>query len=60
MGKVNIKGVIDKIKKTNIYTPIIEVIVNAIQAIEEKKYTKRSYKEKFKLLYLEKAQNTQE
>lgn len=37
MSKVNIKGVIKNINnhRTNIYTPLIEGIVNAIQAIEK-------------------------
>lgn len=32
---MNISRAVDNIKKTNVYTPIIEVIVNAIQAIDE-------------------------
>jgi nitrogen-specific signal transduction histidine kinase len=37
MSNVNIKRVIENIKSsTTIYTPIVELIVNAIQAIESK------------------------
>ena len=36
MSNLNIKRAIDNIRsETNVYTPITEVIVNAIQAIEE-------------------------
>jgi len=35
MSKINVARVIANISNTNIYTPLIEVIVNAIQAIEE-------------------------
>ena len=35
MSSINIKGAIERIKeKTTIFTPIVEVIVNAIQAID--------------------------
>lgn len=38
MSKINIQGIIDNIRnKSNVYTPIIEAIVNSIQAIQEKK-----------------------
>ncbi len=34
MSKINILGIIDNIKsKTNIFTPIIEAVVNSIDAI---------------------------
>jgi hypothetical protein len=37
MSSVNIKRAIENIKSnTTVYTPIVEVIVNAIQAIEDK------------------------
>lgn len=40
MSKLNIKGLVDNIKaKTNVYTPIIEAIVNSIQAIDDTKRT---------------------
>ena len=36
MSQLNIKGLVDNIKaRTNIYTPIIEAVVNSIQAIDE-------------------------
>jgi hypothetical protein len=36
MSKINIQGTIDNIRsKSNVYTPIIEAIVNSIEAIEE-------------------------
>ena len=34
---INIEGLVKNIRRTNIYTPIIEGIVNAIEAIEDKK-----------------------
>ena len=35
MSKLNIQGIVDSIKgKTNIYTPLIEAIVNSIQSID--------------------------
>jgi len=39
MSNINIKRAVENIKnnKTNIYTPVIEMIVNAIQAIDETK-----------------------
>lgn len=38
MSKINIQGIIDNIRsKSNVYTPVIEAIVNSIQAIEEKR-----------------------
>jgi hypothetical protein len=36
MSKVNIKRAVENIKSGTVYTPIIEVIVNAIEAIESK------------------------
>jgi nitrogen-specific signal transduction histidine kinase len=37
MSDINIKGAVKNIKSmTNVYTPIVEVVVNAIQAIESK------------------------
>jgi len=36
MSKINIKGLVKNIKtRANVYTPVIEAIVNSIQAIEE-------------------------
>ena len=36
MSKVNVKRAIENIRaKTNVYTPVVEMIVNAIQAIDE-------------------------
>jgi len=35
MGNVNIKRAVENIRSgTNIYTPLVEVVVNAIQAID--------------------------
>ena len=40
MSKVNIKRLVDNIRSgTNIYTPLIELIVNAIQSIDQAKRT---------------------
>jgi hypothetical protein len=37
MSKLNISGIIKNIKsKTNVYTPIVEAVVNSIEAIDEK------------------------
>jgi hypothetical protein len=37
MSNVNIKRAVENIRSsTTVYTPIVEVIVNAIQAIEDK------------------------
>lgn len=42
MSKINIQGTIDNIKsKSNVYTPIIEAIVNSIEAIEESSNKKK-------------------
>ena len=35
MAKINIKKFVQNINKTNVYTPVIEAVVNSIQAIEE-------------------------
>ncbi|MBF0377302.1 MAG: ATP-binding protein [Desulfamplus sp.] len=41
MSKINIKRAVENIKSvTNVYTPIIEMIVNSVEAIESKKETK--------------------
>lgn len=41
MSKINIQGIVDNItSKTNVYTPIIEAIVNSIEAIDEVKNDK--------------------
>ena len=37
MSSVNIKRAVENIKSGTVYTPLVEVIVNAIQAIEERK-----------------------
>ena len=37
MSNVNVKRLVDNIRSgTNIYTPLVELVVNAIQAIEQK------------------------
>jgi hypothetical protein len=36
MSNVNIQGLVENIRGTNVYTPLIELIVNAIQAIDHK------------------------
>lgn len=37
MSNVNVKRLVDNIRSgTNVYTPLVELVVNAIQAIDEK------------------------
>ena len=38
-GQINIKKLIQTIRQTNIYTPIIEAVVNGIEAIDDAKVT---------------------
>ena len=41
MSNVNIKRLVENIRSgTNIYTPVVELVVNAIQAIDERKTDK--------------------
>lgn len=41
MSNVNIKRLVENIRSgTNVYTPLVELVVNAIQAIDEKKHDK--------------------
>jgi hypothetical protein len=36
MSKINILGIVKNIKsKTNVYTPIVEAVVNSIEAIDK-------------------------
>lgn len=40
MSNVNVKRLVENIRSgTNVYTPLVELVVNAIQAIDEKKIT---------------------